>query len=174
MKLLAFAASSSKTSINKQLVVYASTLLEGAEVEVLDLNDYELPLYSVDKEQELGHPPIAQAFIAKIAASDALIISFAEHNGSYTAAYKNLFDWCSRINPKVFQDKPLVLLATSPGPRGASTVLASAVNSAPHFTGHVKASLSVPSFYDSFDVESGVLKDSNLNLQLIDAVSSLE
>ena len=174
MKLLAFAASSSKTSINKQLVVYASSLLGGAEVEVLDLNHYELPLYSVDKEKELGQPQLAQAFIAKIAASDGIIISFAEHNGSYTAAYKNLFDWCSRINPKVFQDKPLVLLATSPGPRGASTVLATAVNSAPHFTGQVKASLSVPSFYENFDVESGVLKDESLNQQLIDAVNSLK
>ncbi len=65
MKLLAFAASSSKKSINKQLAAYAASLLEGADVEVLDLNDYELPLYSVDKEQELGHPQLAQAFMAK-------------------------------------------------------------------------------------------------------------
>ena len=174
MKLLAFAASSSKTSINKQLVVYASTLLDGAEVEVLDLNDYELPLYSVDKEKELGHPQLAQVFMAKIAANDAIIISFAEHNGSYSAAYKNLFDWCSRINPKVFQDKPLVLLSTSPGPRGAASVLATAVNSAPYFEGHVKASLSVPSFYENFDIELGVLKNQDLNLQLIDAINSLK
>ncbi|GAB6140855.1 NAD(P)H-dependent oxidoreductase [Methylosoma difficile] len=174
MKLLAFAASSSKKSINKQLVTYAASLMEGADVEVLDLNDYELPLYSVDKEQELGHPQLAQAFMAKIAASDAVIISFAEHNGSYSAAYKNLFDWCSRINPKVFQDKPLVLLATSPGPRGAATVLAAAVNSAPYFAGHVKASLAVPSFYENFDVELGVLKDQQLNLQLVDAMNSLK
>lgn len=174
MKLLAFAASSSKTSINKQLVVYASALLDGAEVEVLDLNDYELPLYSVDKEQELGHPQLAQVFMAKIAANDAIIISFAEHNGSYSAAYKNLFDWCSRINPKVFQDKPLVLLSTSPGPRGAASVLATAVNSAPYFEGHVKASLSVPSFYENFDIELGALKNQDLNLQLIDAINSLK
>ena len=174
MKLLAFAASNSKKSINKQLAAYAASLLEGAEVEVLDLNDYELPLYSVDKEQELGHPELAQAFLAKIAASDAVIISFAEHNGSYSAAYKNLFDWCSRINPKVFQDKPLVLLATSPGPRGAATVLEAAVNSAPYFGGHVKASLSVPSFYENFDVELGVIKDHHLNLQLVDAMDSLK
>ena len=48
------------------------------------------------------------------------------------------------------------------------------VNSAPHFTGQVKASLSVPSFYENFDVESGVLKDESLNQQLIDAVNSLK
>ena len=56
MKLLAFAASSSKKSINKRLVTYAASLLEGADVEGLDLNDFEMPLFSVDKEEELGHP----------------------------------------------------------------------------------------------------------------------
>lgn len=54
MNVIAFAASSSKKSINKQLVTYAASLLETARVEVLDLNDFELPLFSVDKEQELG------------------------------------------------------------------------------------------------------------------------
>jgi NAD(P)H-dependent FMN reductase len=79
MKVIAFAASSSKQSINKQLVTYASGLVENAQVEVLDLNDYELPLFSVDKEQELGKPVLAQEFFAKISASNAVIISFAEH-----------------------------------------------------------------------------------------------
>ena len=67
-------------------------MLEGADVEVLDLNDYELPLFSVDKEVELGNPPLTKAFLLKVASSDAVIIPFAEHNGSYSAAYKNLFD----------------------------------------------------------------------------------
>ena len=173
MKIIAFAASSSKKSINKQLVTYAASLLEGAQVEVLDLNDYELPLFSVDKEQELGQPQLAQDFFAKIGASDALIISFAEHNGSYSAAYKNLFDWCSRINQKIFQNKPLVLLSTSPGAGGAANVLAAAVDSAPHFNGELKASLSVPSFYQNFDVEKGYLTNKELQAQLITAISAL-
>jgi NAD(P)H-dependent FMN reductase len=173
MNLIAFAASSSKKSINKQLVTYASSLLEGADVEILDLNDYELPLFSVDKEQEIGHPDLAKQFLAKLAASDALIISFAEHNGTYSVAYKNLFDWCSRINPKVFQHKPLVLLATSPGKSGAGSVLAAAINSAPYFDGQVKASLSIPSFYDNFDLAQGVINNPHLNAQLLDAVNSL-
>jgi len=54
------------------------------------LNDYELLLFSLGKEQELGKPALAQKFFAKIAASDAVIISFAEYNGSYTAAYKRV------------------------------------------------------------------------------------
>ena len=107
MKIVAFAASSSKKSINKKLAAYASSLLESSHIDLLDLNDYELPLFSEDKESELGKPALAQAFLEKIAGCDALVISFAEHNGSYSAAYKNLFDWCSRINPKVFQNKSM-------------------------------------------------------------------
>ena len=174
MKLLAFAASNSKQSINKQLATYATTLLEGADVEVLDLNDYELPLFSVDREKELGQPALAKAFLLKIASSDAVIISFAEHNGSYSAAYKNLFDWCSRIGSKVFQDKPLVFLSTSPGARGGASVLAAATASAPYFAGRVQASLSIPSFNENFDVERGILINEELNAQLIEAVGRLK
>jgi len=173
MKIIAFAASNHRKSINKQLVEYASHLLNKADVEILDLNDYELPLYSQDKEEELGHPKLAKDFLAKIGESDGIVISFAEHNGSYSVAYKNLFDWCSRIEPKVFQNKPMVLLATSPGPRGAASVLSTAVQSAPYFDGIVKASLSIPSFNDNFDIEKQALKHEELNEQLKDAVSHL-
>jgi len=173
MKVLAFAASSSKKSINKQLVTYAVGLLKNSQSEVLDLNDYELPLFSEDREAELGHPSKAKAFLAKIGDSDAVIISFAEHNGSYSAAYKSLFDWCSRINPKVFQNKPMVFLSTSPGPGGAGSVLAAATASAPFFDGDVKASLSIPKFYENFDSEAGVIHNSEMNAQLVSAVQRL-
>jgi chromate reductase len=173
MKVVAFAASSSKKSINKQLVTYAASLLEDCQAEVLDINDYELPLFSEDREAELGKPALAKAFLEKIGDSDAVIISFAEHNGSYSAAYKSLFDWCSRINPKVFQNRPMVLLSTSPGPGGAGSVLAAATASAPFFDGDVKATLSIPKFYENFDMESGAVKNSELNSQLLSTVRSL-
>ena len=173
MKILAFAATSSTKSINNQLVRYAVNQLEGVETEILNINDYELPLFSEDREAELGQPELAKAFLDKIADSDALIISFAEHNGSYTVAYKNIFDWASRINPKVFQNKPMVMLATSPGPGGASSVLAAAVASAPFFDGEVKASLSVPGFYDNFDAENGRIINDEINAQLLTVVNSL-
>lgn len=174
MKILAFAATSSTKSINNQLVSYTASLLEEAETEVLNLNDYELPLFSEDREAELGQPELAKAFLDKIGNSDALIISFAEHNGSYTVAYKNIFDWASRINPKVFQNKPMLLLATSPGPGGASSVLATAVASAPYFDGVVKASLSVPSFYDNFDIERGRINNDEIGRQLLTTVNRLQ
>ncbi len=173
MKIIAFGASNSKKSINKQLATYAVSLLDNAEVEVLDLNDYELPLFSEDKEAEIGQPELAKEFIAKIANSDALVVSFAEHNGSYSVAYKNLFDWSSRINPKVFQNKPMLLLSTSPGPGGAASVLSMAVNSAPYFDGDVRSSLSVPSFYENFDVKTGLIKNKDINEQLVNALQSL-
>jgi chromate reductase len=148
-------------------------LVDSANIEVLDLNDYELPLFSEDKEVEIGQPALAQAFLDKIATSDALMISFAEHNGSYSAAYKNLFDWASRINPKVFQNKPMVMLATSPGAGGGSRVLAAATTSAPYFAGDLTASLSVSSFYDIFDVTLGQVINEDIQSQLVTAVTSL-
>ena len=172
MKLIAFAASSSKKSINKQMVSYASSLVANAEVEILDLNDYELPLFSVDKEAELGKPALALAFLDKLASSDAILISFAEHNGSYSAAYKNLFDWCSRANGKVFQGKPVVMISTSPGARGGASVLAAATGSAPFFGADLKASLSIPTFYDNFDVEKQELKNEELKAKLLTALAS--
>ncbi|HDY84456.1 hypothetical protein LCGC14_0584960 [marine sediment metagenome] len=173
MNVLAFGASSSKHSINKMLARYTAGLIDGATVDVVDLNDYELPLFSVDKEAELGQPELAKAFLEKIAGSDLVVISFAEHNGSYSAAFKNLFDWCSRINNKVYQGKPLFLLATSPGPGGAQNVLSLAENASPHFDGHVKAAISVPSFYDNFDVESGKIMNHEINEKLIACTKSI-
>ena len=172
MNILAFAASSSTKSINKKLVTYAVTLLGAVNVKILDLNDYELPLFSEDKEKELGQPALAKDFLQKISDCDALVISFAEHNGSYSVAYKNLFDWCSRIK-KIFQNKPMVLLSASPGPGGGQNVLAVAKSGAPFFEGDVKASLSIPKFYENFDLESNTLKNKELREQLEEVVKSL-
>ena len=174
MKLLAFAASNSRASINKSLVIYASSLEENAEVDLIDLNDYEMPIYSSDRENESGIPQLAQNFYDKISQADAVMISFAEHNGSYTAAYKNLFDWASRIDMKVYQNKPMVLLATSPGPGGAASVLAAAKGSAPYFGMDVRADLSIGKFYDEFDMEKGALTHAASNDKLLTAVSLLE
>ncbi len=172
-RIIAFAASSSRRSINKKLVTYAASLLPAAEVEILDLNDYELPLFSVDREAELGQPALAQSFVDRIAACDGLLISFAEHNGNYTVAYKNIFDWASRINPMVYEDKPMVLLATSPGGRGGRSVLDLALNQMPRFGGQVLASLAVPSFMDNFDSELGRIGDDDLARQIREAVEQL-
>ena len=173
MRVLAFAASNNRQSINRTLAAYAANLLENADVEVLDINDFEMPIFSDERESELGQPEEARRFFRKIGEADAIIVSYAEHNGSYSAAYKNLFDWTSRIDSKVFQNRPMLLLSTSPGPGGAANVLASAETSAPHFAADVKASISVPSFFENFDVAGNQLMDERLNQKLMAAVQLL-
>jgi len=172
-KIIAFGASSSKASINKQLATYAANQFQNASVEVLDLNDYEMPIYSVDKEKDNGIPQLAQDFYAKLGTADVIVISFAEHNGAYSAAFKNIFDWTSRINAKTFQEKQVLLLATSPGPRGGSSVLEIAKNRFPFQGAIVKGSFSLPSFNDNFDAEKGITNE-DLKNQLLEIINAIE
>ncbi len=178
MKILAFAASNSRQSINRKLVGHAADVLKNeilpdAEVEIIDLNDFEMPLYSIDRETADGVPPQAKLFREKIAEADALLVSYAEHNGSYSAAFKNIFDWASRLEGKVYDGKRKIVLATSPGPGGAASVLGAAVNSAPFFGAEVKGSLSVPLFGQNFDAASGVLANDDLAADLRTALRGL-
>ncbi len=172
MKILAFAASNSRKSINKILVSYSSSLV-AADVEFLDINDYEMPIYGEDLEQERGIPDAAAQFLDKISQADALLISFAEHNGNYTVAFKNLFDWASRKRMDVYQSKPMVMLSTSPGASGASSVLGLAKESARFFKGNVLATVSIPSFYDNFDVDKNEISNPALVEELKAALAKL-
>ena len=172
-KIIAFGASSSKQSINKQLATFAANQFQNVSVEILDLNDYEMPIFSVDKEKENGIHPLAQEFYSKLGSADLIIISFAEHNGNYSSAFKNILDWTSRINAKTFQEKPMLLLATSPGTRGGSSVLEIATKRFPFQGGNVKGSFSLPSFYENFDVVNGIIHPEYKN-QLLEIVNSTE
>jgi NAD(P)H-dependent FMN reductase len=171
-KIIAFGASSSKTSINKQLATYAAGQFENAEVEVLDLNDYEMPIFSTDKETESGIPELAKDFFNKLGTADLLVISFAEHNGAYSTAFKNIFDWTSRIHSKTFQEKQTLILSTSPGPRGGSSVLEIAKNRFPFQGAEVKGSFSLPSFNDNFNAKDGIT-DTALNNELLQIIKSI-
>ena len=182
MKLMAFAASNSSHSINRQIIDYAIKLLESGlidgvdagalEFETLDLNDYEMPIYSIDREQAAGIPQLAHDFYNMIGAADALLISFAEHNGSYTVAFKNILDWASRINMRIFHDKPIVMLSTSPG-SGGQYVLRSATELAQYFGNELLASLSIPRFTESFDVKQGVMSNPDFDAELRQALATL-
>ena len=156
MKILAFGASTSSASINRKLAIYAAGKVPAAEVTELDLRGYDLPIYSADEEKENGIPQDSQAFLATIRAHDAIVVSLAEHNGSYTAAFKNLYDWTSRIEQKLWSDKPMLLLSTSPGPRGAATVLEAARATFPRMGADLRGSFSLPAFYDNFSDEDGI------------------
>ena len=155
-KILAFGASNSINSINKKLATFAADQLKEAEITVLDLNDYEMPIYSIDRENESGIPDLAVQFKKHIKASDGLIISFAEHNGAYTTAFKNIMDWMSRLEGSIWENKPMFLLSTSPGGRGGKSVLTLAANSFKFMNTNTLTSFSLPSFNNNFSEEHGI------------------
>jgi chromate reductase, NAD(P)H dehydrogenase (quinone) len=171
MKIIAFGASCSIQSINKKFACFAASQFSDAEIEVLDLNNYALPLFTVDLESKIGYPENAKAFIDKLMEADLLVISMAEHNGSYTAAFKNLFDWSSRLKPNMFEGKKMLLLSTSPGKRGGQGVIEAAKTRFPKHGVEIIASFSLPSFEENFDAEKGILNE-ELNIQFKETISS--
>ncbi len=173
MKIIAFSTSNKRESINKKLAAYAASLAKDAEVEVLDINDYSVMMFSEDVEEALGMPENAKAFLAKLGEADALIMSTAEHNSYYPAFFKNLFDWCTRIDRNIFQEKPMLLMATSPGGRGGITILELALKALPRFGGNIVAQMSLPNFYDHFELEQNTLKTDKYHEQLQTAVNKL-
>ncbi|MGU3373528.1 NADPH-dependent FMN reductase [Chryseobacterium sp. M5A1_1a] len=162
MKILAFAGSSSSTSINRELVKFVLKDFQSEEINLIDLNDFTMPVFSVDLEKK-GFPDEAHQFLKKIEECDVIICSLAEHNRSYSSAFKNVFDWASRINVKVFQNKPMLLMSTSPGGYGGGNVMNTAKTFFPQFAADIKDTFSLPKFYENFDLESGVINPDMLN-----------
>lgn len=156
MKILAFAGSTSSTSINRELVRFVLKDFQEEEINLIDLNDFAMPVFSVDLEKK-GFPDEAHRFLKEIEECDVIICSLAEHNRSYSAAFKNVFDWASRINVKVFQNKPMLLMSTSPGGYGGGNVMNTAKTFFPQFAADIKDTFSLPKFYENFDMESGVI-----------------
>jgi chromate reductase, NAD(P)H dehydrogenase (quinone) len=159
MKIIAFGASSSQVSINKTFASYAASLFDNYEIEVIDLNDYPLPLFSIDLEIQSGPQVNAIAFVEKLDEADLLIVSMAEHNGTYTSAFKNIFDWASRYKVKMFENKKMLLLSTSPGARGGLGVIEAAKIRFPLHGADIVATFSLPKFTDNFDVAKGIIDE---------------
>lgn len=170
-KIVAFGASNSTNSINKKLATYTANLFENSEIEILNLNDFEMPIYSIDKEDSDGIHSLAIDFYNKIEKADLIIISFAEYNGSYSSAFKNIFDWISRVNPKTFQDKKMLLMATSPGIRGGKTVLESAINRFPFHGATIVGSFHLPSFNQNF--KDNEITNSEMKIELQNIIEKI-
>lgn len=160
MKILCFGASASKVSINKKLAIYASSFFSDAAIEILDLNDFLMPIFSVDVEAVSGIPEQAIKFKEHLDSCDGVIISFAEHNGVYSTAFKNIMDWKSRIPEcKIWENKPMFVLSTSPGKRGGSNVMTVVRSHFPHQGADIRASFMLPSFYQSYSDTEGIVDE---------------
>lgn len=157
-KVLVLGGSNSPTSINRKFAVFAANQLDNVELNIIDLNDLEMPIYHSGREKESGQPDNAQVFLDQIAEADGVLMSLAEHNASYSVAFKNILDWASRVNGKVWQDKPLLVMATSPGGRGGLSVLQAALERFPRMGGNIVASFSLPSFQNNL-TEDGIANE---------------
>ena len=160
-KILAFGASNSKASINKKFAYSTADQLDNAHVIKVDLNDFTSPLYSIDLEREIGVHDSAMDFDALIRASDAIVVSLAEHNGLHTAAFKNLWDWLSRIPREkpmnIWGGKPMYLLSTSTSKKNESNVHFVSEKLFPFFGADIVASFHLPSFNHYFKNDSIVV-----------------
>lgn len=172
MNILAFAGSTSSTSINKELVKFVLKSFPENKINLIDLNDFSMPVFSVDLEKK-GFPDEAHHFLKQIEDCDIIICSLAEHNRSFSAAFKNIFDWASRINVKVFQNKKMFLMSTSPGGFGGGNVMNTAKTFFPQFGAEVKETFSLPKFYENFDLENGIINPEILK-ELNDKIESFK
>lgn len=171
MKIVAFAGSSSSKSINRELVQYVLKYFEGHEINLLDLNDYEMPIFSVDKENN-GIPNQAHQFRQAFKDADAIICSMAEHNRAYTAAFKNIFDWSSRVDMAIFAGKPMLLMSTSPGGFGGGNVMNLASSFFPKCGANVVDTFSMPSFYKNF--VDGEIIDETIKIDLLQKIEQFK
>ena len=125
-KILAFAGSQRAESINKKLVTIAARAAEqaGAEVTLVDMRDYSMPLYDSDLEQAEGLPANALAFKRLLQQHDGFLIASPEYNSAFTPLLKNIIDWSSRAEtpdePKLsaFKGKVAAIMAAAPGAMG--------------------------------------------------------
>ena len=124
-KVLVFAGSTRKDSLNKKVARIGAEMLRaaGAEVTYLDLRDIPMPLYDGDFEDSEGLPANGRKFKDLLKAHDAFLIASPEYNGGPSGVLKNAIDWASRPAPgekplECFEGKIVGLCSASPGAFG--------------------------------------------------------
>lgn len=115
MKLLAFAASLKRESLNRKLLLLAVDLVRrpGIVVDLAEFSEFDMPLYNADLQNAAGFPAGASELGRRIQAADGLMIASPEYNYSLPGTLKNAIDWVSRMSPMPFRGKHGFLLAAS-------------------------------------------------------------
>lgn len=149
-KILAFAGSNSKASINQQLLDHVLDRVNGHQITRIKLTNYPLSLFGVDLEKEQGFSENLKEVHRLIREHDVLIIAVNEHNGGPSVFFKNYLDWLSRLQRNFLEGKKILLFSTSPGRRGARSSLEYTKHIFERFGGEVIESFSLPSFKDNF------------------------
>ncbi len=179
-RLLMFAGSARRDSLNKKLAAAAAQVARslGAEVDLIDLADYPMPLYDGDLEAE-AFPQAASALREKMIAADGFLFACPEYNGSITPLLKNALDWTSRPGGGVdeglvaYRGKVAALVATSPGALGGMRGLVHVRSILSGIGVHVvPADLAVGGGFQAF-AEDGSLADEGMAIRLQETVDAL-
>ena len=125
-RILAFGSSLRKDSYNQKLAAIAAEGAReaGAEVTLISLRDFPMPLFDQDLEAEQGMPAEAKRLKELFLSHQGLLIASPEYNSGYSAALKNAIDWVSRSETSdepalsALAGKSAVIMATSPGGLG--------------------------------------------------------
>lgn len=122
MKILVLAGSMRAASLNKKLAKLAAGALSraGAEPDLADFREFEMPLYDGDLEVASGVPTGARALAARLQAAGSFCLVTPEYNHSIPGTVKNAIDWLSRIRPSPLANVPALVMSASPGLAGGS------------------------------------------------------
>lgn len=120
MRTLAFAASRRSHSHNAKLIQLAADIAtaEGAEVDLAEFSEFDMPMYDGDVEAHEGLPAGARELADRVKGADAIIIAAPEYNFSIAGPLKNAIDWVSRVRPMPWRGKSVYLMSASPSAMG--------------------------------------------------------
>ncbi len=175
-KLLFFAGSIRRESLNQKLANKASKIAEdkGAEVTVIDLKDFQMPLYDGDLEAEEGLPENAIKLKKLFVDHDGFYIASPEYNSSFSALLKNSLDWISRPHERdeaplsAFSGKIAAIGSITPGALGGLRGLVPLRMMLGNIAVHVVPSqVAIPFGFKAFDMEDD-LKDAH-HVQMLEA-----
>jgi len=92
-----------------------------ADVEILDLKEYDFPLFH-ERLQYMEDPPArALEFARKVQSADGIVVVTPEYNGGYPASLKNVVDL---LYPE-WKRKPVAIATASDGKFGGTQVITS-------------------------------------------------
>ena len=124
-KILAVAGSYRAQSYNKRVLNIAAEGAReaGADVTIVDLRHYPLPIFNADNVDREGFDANAYRLQDVLNEHDGFLICSPEYNGSLPGGFKNAIDWASRQSEKhgmnsVFRGKTAALITASPGAFG--------------------------------------------------------
>lgn len=167
-RILAFSGSARRESLNRKLLAAATEAVRaaGGAVTVVDLNEFDLPLYHGDLEEQAGLPAAAVRLVELVQAHAGLLIASPEYNSQMTPLLKNTIDWVSRAEENPFTGKVAAVVAASPGALGGARSLQHARHLLLHLGCHVApAQCILPRAHEAFD-ETGRLKDARTQKSL--------